>query len=72
MSPEIVVGGRTAQATSKDRARARETGPPGRACKVLFGNLAVQILLSVLADRPVRQPEYDPELPFEIGPMNGR
>ena len=60
----------TGQATSKDRARARETGPPGRACKVLFGNLAVQIFLSVLADRPVRQPEYDPELPFEIGPRH--
>ena len=57
LSAEIVVGGRTAQATSKDRARARETGPPGRACKVLFGNLAVQILLLVPADRPVRQPE---------------
>jgi hypothetical protein len=37
--------------------RDSETGPPPRACKILFGNLAVQILLLVPADRPVRQPE---------------
>ena len=38
-------------------AQARETGAPSRTCKLLFGNLAVQILLLVPADRPVRQPE---------------
>jgi hypothetical protein len=51
-----------ARATSEDGSkRGCETGsrgftrsgPPGRACKILFGNLAVQILLLVPADRPV-------------------
>jgi hypothetical protein len=41
LSPEIVwVGGldRPARAASEDGARGTETGPPGRACRVLFGN----------------------------------
>ena len=45
--------------------------PPGRACKILFGNLAVQILLLVPADRPVRQPESTHSSRSRIGRGTG-